>query len=530
MKKTFLQFLLLSITCISYAQYGSVNNYTKIHMLQSGFPTNISTTNLGRCATSIGDLNNDGVKDLAIGEGHGVLYITFLKSDGTVLNMVNIEADTYGLPSHATYDMENFARAVDTIGDLNSDGVIDLVVGMPHITGTKGHVFVLFMNSNGSVSSFVQIGPNMGGLNEGLTGTHFGMSVAGIGDINNDGILDIAVGGTSDNGGKGRVWFIMLNASGTVKGTHFMSPNSNHVDDYADLSLNENIRFGSGLAFMGDMDGNGTGDLAVTSYNYTTESSKGSCMIAFLNPFGIVSSVKAVHPGVPNYNDTLINPNDTIPPYTSSLYGISAANLGDINGDGFSDLVISAPRYSTSDCSTCGAVDIVMLDSLANVVEYQQISDTLGNFSGNLEYMDEFGRALTGLGDVNGDLMTDLLVGAPGDDEGGNYAGAVYILHLNGVWDPSLKSNEIGPGEVRIYPNPVHEILNIRLSAPAKTSVHWELLCINGTCLRKGFIESGAILETINTRDLIQGLYMIRLTDKKISYTRKVIISGNPKF
>jgi hypothetical protein len=67
---------------------------------------------------------------------------------------------------------------------------------------------------------------------------------------------------------------------------------------------------------------------------------------------------------------------------------------------------------------------------LGHVVKAQKISDTSGGFTATLDEMDQFGRSIVNLGDLDGDGITDLLVGAHTDDDGGVDQGSVYVLFL----------------------------------------------------------------------------------------------------
>ena len=126
-------------------------------------------------------------------------------------------------------------------------------------------------------------------------------------------------------------------------------------------------------------------------------------------------------------------------------------NIGDLNDDGIIDLGVGA--YGDSDAGTdTGAVYILFLNSDGTVKSHQKISSTQGNFSPKLEPGDMLGHDLTPIGDLNGDGINDIAVGAHGDDDSkfsvsaflgveDTYAkGAVYILFLNS--DGTVKSHQ----------------------------------------------------------------------------------------
>ena len=100
--------------------------------------------------------------------------------------------------------------------------MIELVVGAPYDDdgGTDcGAVWLLFLNSDGTVKAHQKIGNTQGGFTGYLdNGDYFGYSVASLGDLDGDGVSDLAVGARFDGGwGRGAVWLLLLNSDGTVK-------------------------------------------------------------------------------------------------------------------------------------------------------------------------------------------------------------------------------------------------------------------------------------------------------------------------
>ncbi|MBL4586521.1 MAG: FG-GAP repeat protein [Flavobacteriales bacterium] len=111
-------------------------------------------------------------------------------------------------------------------------------------------------------------------------------------------------------------------------------------------------------------------------------------------------------------------------------FGYDMAPIGDLNGDGVNDIAVGA-IYDGDGGMTRGAVYILFMTSAGTVGSYQKISDTQGGFQGVLVDEAFFGSSITNLGDINGDGVQDLAVGATGDDDGGSWAGSVWILFMN---------------------------------------------------------------------------------------------------
>ena len=246
---------------------GSVKSTVEIDNTSSNGPSLNFNDAFGTAITNMGDLDGDGVNDLAVGaslddspgSNRGAVYIMFMDTDGSIKSTVAINDSTANGP--ALGNGYHFGRAATNIGDLDGDGVNDLAVGTPldsdvGISTKRGAVHIMFLNTDGSIKSTVEIdddttnGPTL------TNNDRFGQSVANTGDLDNDGVNDLAVGAhLDDNGGsnRGAVHIMFMNTDGSVKSTVEINDSTENGPTLADHD-----QFGIAIAEVGDFDDNGT--------------------------------------------------------------------------------------------------------------------------------------------------------------------------------------------------------------------------------------------------------------------------------
>ena len=112
---------------------------------------------------------------------------------------------------------------------------------------------------------------------------------------------------------------------------------------------------------------------------------------------------------------------------TGAGLGASCAPLGDFDGDGVADLVAGSPGDTEAGTQT-GSIWLLFLNGDGTVKNHQKINALHGNFTGGLDLADGFGTGVSALGDLDGDGVTDIAVGAFYDDDGGFNKGAVWIF------------------------------------------------------------------------------------------------------
>ena len=406
---------------------------------------------IGRGVASLGDLNGDGFNDLAMGSldndggvgggaSRGAVWILFLDGQGRVIGEQKI-SDTQGGFAGILDDGDNFGGNIANIGDLDGDGVTDLAAGAIYDDDggdARGAVWILFLNSDGTVKGHQKISDTFGGF----TGTlddedWFGRSIASIGDLDRDGVNDIAVGAARDDDGgtdKGAVWILFLNSDGTVKGHEKISAARGGFQG----GLDNDDWFGISLASPGDLDNDNIPDLAVGALDDDGGAQRGAIWILFLNNDGTVSSHQKISDTTGGFNGTLQD---------EDRFGLSLANMGDLDGDGVTDLAAGAP-FDAGSGNDRGAVWILLLNPDGTVKHESKVSDLSPAFSsGGPSNLDRFGSWLASLGDPNGEGIVRLAASAPNTDNSGNSGGgAVWILAVETCFSPpaifSLTPNE----------------------------------------------------------------------------------------
>ena len=178
----------------------------------------------GGSLAPLGDFDGNGAPDLVVtapgDDDGGALWIHLLDRSGDVIGTRKISDSSGGF----TGDLEACGctfSSVDHLGDLDGDGVADLIVGSPGgIDGPPSHVWILFLRADGTVREHARIGAGSGGF-AGTPEDYFGLSVSGLGDLDGDGILDALVGGSM------HAWILFLRADGTVRDQRQLVPGSN---------------------------------------------------------------------------------------------------------------------------------------------------------------------------------------------------------------------------------------------------------------------------------------------------------------
>ncbi|GAB6141277.1 hypothetical protein JCM14076_20060 [Methylosoma difficile] len=347
------------------------------------------------------------------------------------INLSTIAAGTGGFVINGQSAGDRSGLNVAIAGDVNGDGLSDLIVGAdygdPASGIDAGRSYVVFGKTDGIAVDLSAVANGVGGfvINGQCARDRSGLSVAAAGDVNGDGLADLIVGacyadtaGATDTGlsyvvfGKSQSTAVNLSAiAGGTGGFVIVGQCANDLSAFS-------------VSGVGDVNGDGLADLLVGAplRDAAAGSDVGGAYVVFGKAGGTAINLTAVAAG----NGGFVINGESL----GNLTGFSVAAAGDVNGDGLSDVMVSAKNSDTIGISNAGRTYIVFGKSSGSPSNLFDVANGSGGFAidGQAPY-DYSGFSVSAAGDVNGDGLADLLVGAIGGDlASGNDAGRSYVV------------------------------------------------------------------------------------------------------
>jgi VCBS repeat-containing protein len=309
-------------------------------------------------ALGLGDTLTDSFTAVTAGGTTQLVTVTITGVNDVMsaIELSDVEAGTGGFVINGVSEYDESGFSVSSAGDVNGDGFDDLIVGArrddPNGT-SSGASFVVFGKTDGTAVALSDVEAGNGGfvINGVSAGDEAGFSISSAGDVNGDGFDDLIVGALGD-------------------------------------------------------DPNGT--------------SSGASFVVFGKTDGTAVELSAVEAGNGGFVINGVSEGD--------FSGRSVNSAGDVNGDGFDDLIVGAP-YDDPNGSSSGASFVVFGKTDGTAVELSDIEAGTGGFVINgVSEGDQSGFSVSSAGDVNGDGFDDLIVGACFDDPNGKNSGASFVV------------------------------------------------------------------------------------------------------
>lgn len=336
--------------------------------------------------------------------------------------------------------------SVDAAGDFNGDGIDDVVIGAPG-SYRGGGAFVVFGRRDAGTRIDLGTLDGTNGVRLNAPQEHFaGAAVAGIGDLNGDGIDDLAIGGPGQwpDYGIGVVYVVFGRDAGvepfpaSLDLTILDGTDGLRLDGVQDEDL-----AGASLAGVGDINGDGYDDMLVGAPK-TELSGLWRLGVGYV-VYGRDAAAEPF-PAAMSLGDLDGTNGFTMEGHRGSgQHGSSVAAAGDLNGDGRPDMALGAPRWTHGADETMGATYVVFGreaggEPFPAALDLGTLDGTDGvRFQGSVRY-GQTATALAGTRDVNGDGLDDLVIGGPnlgptGGSLIGPWWGASYVVFGRRVSD-----------------------------------------------------------------------------------------------
>ena len=367
----------------------------------------------GVAVSGAGDFNGDGYGDLIIGAdredaggaGAGAAYV-FL---GPVSGDLSMTAAGLKLVGEETGDHAGFALA--GLGDTDGDGYDDLLVGAytADFGGVDSGGVWLWQGPGSGAEDLSDAAGRYGGE---AASDAAGIVVGGGGDVDGDGLMDMILGasGEDSTGAAAGAAYLLL---GPATGSFYLwSADAKFLGEQA------GDQAGSAVAIVGDTDGDGLSDMVVGApYEHGSGSWNGAAYLILGEPVGTSGLDEAA--------------GKRVGVHSADLAGFAVAGGGDVNADGYMDVLVGAPEYDGGGSGSGGAFLIL---GPWSEDEDLSLADAILVGEG---VDDQAGCSVAIVGDLNRDGNADMLIGARSEDSGGSDAGAASIIlgPVSGTFD-----------------------------------------------------------------------------------------------
>ncbi len=377
------------------------------------FTDSMACDYFGISVSSAGDVNGDSFSDIIVGAslndaggtwaGRAYLYFGGQNMDNIV--DVILTGESAGC---------EFGHSVASAGDVNGDGYSDIIIGAWNKDTYTGRAYVYFGGVH--MDDCVDVILTGETLDD-----RFGCSVANVGDVNGDGYSDVIVGA------------FLNDAIGPETGRAYVYFGGASMDQDVDVILTgeaEGNRFGCSVAGAGDVNGDGFSDIIVGA--------------SLNNAGGLMTGRVYLYFGGTRMDesaDMILNGEAA-----GDRFGCSVSGGGDVNGDGYSDVIVGAFLNDAHGLEAGRAYIYFGGAGMDSIADWTLTGQTTDNW---------FGYSVASVGDVNCDGYSDVIVGAPHNDGGGEWNGQTYVYFGGKEMDNVPEMTFSGETEYDLFGNSV---------------------------------------------------------------------------
>lgn len=393
----------------------------------SGAPTSIS---------EVGDVDGDGLEDLLVGvpgwcnctydigwETGADGMVAYLGGAGLLADVTDTSFSLWDylyVESGGTSD-EWVGRQVGGLGDLNTDGYDDVFITAPrkdYTTLTEAGVVYVLLGASAISSSSLPSGATLILRGE-AADDEFGGAAANIGDLTGDGVNELVVGARyNDDGGTDAGVVTVFSGAKLGKWTGYVSASKATLRIVGSTSRDH---VGAGLGNAGDIDGDGVDDLLIGAPGHDGGASGAGAVAVFLGAGALAGASGSL-----SFDDAELL---VLGAAANDQLGEVLSTAGDVDGDGLDDVLLGAPEVDLGGAGA-GAAYLLLASGavLGGASATASVSDADVIFVGEAAG-DCAGLSVGSAGDLDGDGLAELLVGAPCNDSVGTFSGAVYVLY-----------------------------------------------------------------------------------------------------
>ncbi|MEL6848444.1 MAG: VWA domain-containing protein [Bacteroidota bacterium] len=370
----------------------------------------------GSGLASLGDLNGDGLVEVAVSQPYSsepAITILSLDKEGAVKSYQSWQ------PAEGLTAGGRFGLRLQALGDWDGDGVADLAAGEPFAKDgvlMYGAVHLLLLHPNGQLKKHIRIGGRSPGMVGKLSrNLYFGTDIAVVGDLDGNGVNDLAVGAPGDPAKQvGEVFFLLMKSPDEVKEVMRLTEVMGELTEA--LSVGDNL--GSAVESLGNLDGSGQPQLAVgASLDDTGGFQQGSFwLLTWSRELGMFSGKK--HVLQEGAYQARLKPSDRL--------GYSLAYLPPLDSENKNPQLVVGALNDDEGGKDQGSLHILRFDKEGEMVSGQKIAETSIFFEGDLQPKYQWPLSVSPLGDLNQDGRLDILV--QGGKEGLQQKGSIWML------------------------------------------------------------------------------------------------------